>query len=204
MAPMSKTLFIIIQNVHTNHWPFIIHNNIYIYPYILNIIHTQYGNPRGSTTLTIVMQSSMEIHNTITYLYNLIHLTSIGDAAALLWSNGYCHMISGGGWWEWGNIQCTVGAYSWPGDEWSRSSVLERAYCPTSAQCPQVGAFRFSHQTLFFYEMKRSKLRPSRGGIKEYALSWPVTKGTWQDQSFYLQPHARWSVVSLDLQWWKT
>ena len=87
-------------------------------------------------------------------LYHLIHLTSIGDAAALLWSNGYCHMISGGGWWEWGNIQCTVGAYSWPGDEWSRSSVLERAYCPTSAQCPQVGAFRFSHQTLFFYEMQ--------------------------------------------------
>ena len=30
-------------------------------------------------------------------LYHLIHLTSIGDAAALLWSNGYCHMISGGG-----------------------------------------------------------------------------------------------------------
>ena len=87
-------------------------------------------------------------------LYHLIHLTSIGDAAALLWSNGYCHMISGGGWWEWGNIQCTVGAYSWPGDEWSRSSVLERAYCPTSAQCPQVGAFRFSHQTLFFIKCK--------------------------------------------------
>ena len=57
----------------------------------------QYQYPRGSTTLTIVMQSSMEIHNTITYLYNLIHLTSIGDAAALLWSNGHCHMISGGG-----------------------------------------------------------------------------------------------------------
>ena len=87
-------------------------------------------------------------------LYHLIHLTSIGDAAALLWSNGYCHMISGGGWWEWGNIQCTVGAYSWPGDEWSRSSVLERAYCPTFAQCPQVGAFRFSHQTLFFMKCK--------------------------------------------------
>ena len=108
-------------------------------------------------------------------LYHLIHLTSIGDAAALLWSNGYCHMISGGGWWEWGNIQCTVGAYSWPGDEWSRSSVLERAYCPTSAQCPQVGAFRFSHQTLFFYEMwnAKSKLPPWCGRIKEYTLSWP-------------------------------
>ena len=35
-----------------------------------------------------------------------------------------------------------------------RSSVLERAYCPTSAQCPQVGAFRFSHQTLFFIKCK--------------------------------------------------
>ena len=43
------------------------------------------------------MQSSMEFHINIAYLYNLIHLTSIGDAAALLWSNGYCHMISGGG-----------------------------------------------------------------------------------------------------------
>ena len=106
-------------------------------------------------------------------LYHLIHLTSIGDAAALLWSNGYCHMISGGGWWEWGNIQCTVGAYSWPGDEWSRSSVLERAYCPTSAQCPQVGAFRFSHQTLFFLWNAKSKLPPWCGGIKEYTLSWP-------------------------------
>ena len=99
-------------------------------------------------------------------LYQLIHLTSFGDAAALLWSNGYCHMISGGGWWEWGNIQCTVGAYSWPGDEWSRSSVLERAYCPTSAQCPQVGAFRFSHQILFFLWNAKSKLPPWCGGIK--------------------------------------
>ena len=54
-------------------------------------------------------------------------------------------MISGGGWWEWGNIHSMyLSAYSWPGDEWSRSSVLERVYCSTSAQCPQVGAFRFS------------------------------------------------------------
>ena len=70
------------------------------------------------------------------------------------------------GWWEWGNIQCTVGAYSWPGEEWSRSSVLERAYCPTSAQCPQVGAFRFSHQILFFLWNAKSKLPPWCGGIK--------------------------------------
>ena len=118
------------------------------------LVWRQYIYLLASNPRTIVMLWSTESHITFCLLYNLIHLTSIGDAAALLWSNGYCHMISGGGWWEWGNIQCTVGAYSWPGDEWSRSSVLERAYCPTSAQCPQVGAFRFSHQTLFFYEMQ--------------------------------------------------
>ena len=118
------------------------------------LVWRQYIYLLASNPRTIVMLWSTESHITFCLLYNLIHLTSIGDAAALLWSNGYCHMISGGGWWEWGNIQCTVGAYSWPGDEWSRSSVLERAYCPTSAQCPQVGAFRFSHQTLFFIKCK--------------------------------------------------
>ena len=115
------------------------------------LVWRQYIYLLASNPHTIVMLWSMEPHITFCHLYHLIHLTSIGDAAALLWSNGYCHMISGGGWWEWGNIQCTVGAYSWPGDEWSRSSVLERAYCPTFAQCPQVGAFRFSFSIPFSF-----------------------------------------------------
>ena len=121
-------------------------------PVCLKSLH----QPTSITTHTIVMQWGTQFHIGFIYHYNLIHLTSIGDAAALLWSNGYCHMISGGGWWEWGNIQCTVGAYSWPGDEWSRSSVLERAYCPTFAQCPQVGAFRFSFSIPFSFVWNRN------------------------------------------------
>ena len=148
------------------------------------LVWRQYIYLLASNPHTIVMLWSMEPHITFCHLISLNTLDfhwGCSSAPLVEWVLPYDLRW---GWWEWGNIQCTVGAYSWPGDEWSRSSVLERAYCPTSAQCPQVGAFRFSHQTLFFYEMKRSNLRPSRGGIKEYALSWPVTNGTWQDQIF--------------------
>ena len=43
------------------------------------------------------MQWGTQFHIGFIYHYNLIHLTSIGDAAALLWSNGHCHMILRGG-----------------------------------------------------------------------------------------------------------
>ena len=49
-----------------------------------------------------------------------IHMTFIEDAGAPLWSKGHCHVIpQRWGWWEWGNNLWTVGAYSWPGDDWS-------------------------------------------------------------------------------------
>ena len=138
------------------------------------LVWRQYIYLLASNPHTIVMLWSMEPHITFCHLYHLIHLTSIGDAAALLWSNGYCHMISGGGWWEWGNIQCTVGAYSWPGDEWSRSSVLERAYCPTSAQCPQVGAFGFCFHIFFrIWNMNSRTLPLQMEGVFEQRSTLP-------------------------------
>ena len=87
-------------------------------------------------------------------LYHLIHLTSIGDAAALLWSNGYCHMISGGGWWEWGNIQCTVGAYSWPGDEWIDPLCWKGRIAQPPHSAHKWAPFVFLTKLFFFMKCK--------------------------------------------------
>ena len=58
-----------------------------------------------------------------------IHMTFIGDAGAPLWSKGHCHVIpQRWGWWEWGNNLWTVGAYSWPGDDWSTILCGEKAF----------------------------------------------------------------------------
>ena len=62
-------------------------------PVCLKSLH----QPTSITTHTIVMQWGTQFHIGFIYHYNLIHLTSIGDAAALLWSNGHCHMILRGG-----------------------------------------------------------------------------------------------------------
>ena len=121
---------------------FLIINNIYTYPYILNTIHSQYQYPRGSTTLTTVMQLSWELHNIITYLHNIIHLTSIGDASSpplVEWALSYDPQ---GRWWEWGNnsmYRRCLQLARW----WLEYNPLwwKGRFRPTSAQCPQVGAF---------------------------------------------------------------
>ena len=60
-------------------------------------------NERGSKTHTIVMQSSWELHNIITYLHNLIHLISIGDASSPPLVELALPYDPQGRWWEWGN-----------------------------------------------------------------------------------------------------
>ena len=95
---------------------------IFIYDFMKKhslLVWRQYIYLLASNPRTIVMLWSTESHITFCLLYNLIHLTSIGDAAALLWSNGHCHMILRGGDGSEETILCTVGAYSWPGDDWS-------------------------------------------------------------------------------------
>ena len=116
-------------------------------PVCLKSLH----QPTSITTHTIVMQWGTQFHIGFIYHYNLIHLTSIGDAAALLWSNGHCHMILRGGdgseetfihrrclqlarWW------LEYDPLWWKG-----------RFRPTSAQCPQVGAFRRSLSILLLF-----------------------------------------------------
>ena len=112
-------------------------------------------NVRGSKTHTIVMQSSWELHNIITYLHNLIHLISIGDASSPPLVELALPYDPQGRWWEWGNnsmYRRCLQLARW----WLEYDPLwwKGRFRPTSAQCPQVGAFRFSHQTLFFIKCK--------------------------------------------------
>ena len=120
------------------------------------LVWRQYIYLLASNPRTIVMLWSTESHITFCLLYNLIHLTSIGDAAALLWSNGYCHMISGGGdgWWEWGNIQCTVGAYSWPGDEWIDPLCWKGRIAQPPHSAHKWAPFVFLTKLFFFMKCK--------------------------------------------------
>ena len=62
---------------------------------------------------------------------------------ALLWSNGHCHKILRGGDGSEETVLCTVGAYSWPGDDWSTILCGGKG---VFAQCPQVGALDISFE----------------------------------------------------------
>ena len=76
-----------------------------------------------------------------------IHMTFIGDAGAPLWSKGHCHVISQRwGWWEWGNNLCTIGAYSWPGDDWSTILCGEKAFYLDLCSVPSCGCL-----SIFFF-----------------------------------------------------
>ena len=113
--------------------------------------------------LTIVVQWSSGLHNCFSVLHYLIHKTSIGGAAALLWSNGHCHMISGGS--DGSEATFNVPQVPTAGQVTNGANPLwwKGRFRPTSAQCPLVGAFRHSFH-FFFYFSCINIFPPADGG----------------------------------------
>ena len=103
--------------------------------------------------LTIVVRWSSDLHIGFSVLHYLIHKTSIGGAAALLWSNGHCHMISRGS--DGSEATFNVPQVPTAGQVTNGANPLwwKGRFRPTSAQCPLVGAFRHSFHFFFLFFM---------------------------------------------------
>ena len=102
-----------------------------------------------------------------------IHMTFIGDARAPLWSKGQCHVISQRwGWWEWGYNLCTIGAYSWPGDDWSTILSGEKGVLAGPLHSALMWEpFDFLFMFLLFFE-QRFLYFSMEGFLKDFQLLW--------------------------------
>ena len=161
------------------------------------------------------MQSSWERHNMITYLCYLIYLTSIGNTSIPPLIECALPDDLQERWWEWGNNsmyrRCLQLAWWWLEYDplWWKGR-----FRPTSAQCPQVGAFRFSFSIPFSFVWNRNS-PPSQWwktekicsavSISDHSITY------WCDRDHWLQ-QSRWWIISLhreivmlfvfSLSWW--